>query len=83
MDAFQNVQQAVTQHVMLSSPDYTQPFKVFCDASKYQVRSIIAQNTEKGLKPVAFFAAKITPAQQQYTGTEQGLLSVVMTLKKF
>jgi hypothetical protein len=35
------------------------------------------------LKPVAFFAAKMTPSQRRYTVTEQELLSVVMTLKRY
>jgi RNase H-like domain found in reverse transcriptase len=82
-ETFKAIQQAVSQNVMLSFPDYAKPFEVFCDASKYQVGSIIAQKTSKGLKPVAFFAAKMTPAQQQYMVTEQELLSVAMTLKKF
>jgi RNase H-like domain found in reverse transcriptase len=52
--AFKAIQQAVSQNVMLSFPDYAKLFKVFCDASKYQVGSIIAQKTSKGLKSVAF-----------------------------
>jgi RNase H-like domain found in reverse transcriptase len=62
-ETFKAIQQAVSQNVMLSFPDYAKLFEVFCDASKYQVGSIIAQKT-RGLKPVAFFVAKMTPAQQ-------------------
>jgi RNase H-like domain found in reverse transcriptase len=54
---FKRVQEAVLQSTMLSFPDYSWPFEVFCDASKYQVGAIIAQKSHKGLKPIAFFAA--------------------------
>jgi RNase H-like domain found in reverse transcriptase len=82
-EAFKRVQEAVMRNTMLSYPDYSLPFEVFCDALKYQVGTIIAQKTHKGYKPVAFFAAKMTPAQRRYIVTEQELLSMVMTLKKY
>jgi RNase H-like domain found in reverse transcriptase len=66
-DAFKQVQEAVMQSTMLSFPDYSLPFEIFCDASKYQVGAIIAQKTPKGL------AAKMTPAQCCYTVMEQEL----------
>jgi RNase H-like domain found in reverse transcriptase len=51
--------------------NYTLPFEIFCDTSKHQVSSIIAQQTERGLKPVAFLAVKMMPPQHHYTMTEQ------------
>jgi RNase H-like domain found in reverse transcriptase len=63
---------------MLSFLDYTLPFKIFSDTLKHQVRAIIAQETEKGLKPAAFFAAKMTSAQHCYTVTEQAIRSISM-----
>jgi hypothetical protein len=39
-------------------PDYSQPFKVFCDASKYQVRLIIGQKTKIGLNQLPFLLQK-------------------------
>lgn len=68
---------------MLSFPDYSAPFEVFTDASGSQIGAIIAQKTAAGFKPIAFFAAKMTEAQKRYTVTEQELLSVVTTLKKY
>jgi RNase H-like domain found in reverse transcriptase len=65
---------------LLSFWDYSLPFKIFCDALKSKVGSIIAQKLSK---PVAFFVAKMTPAQCCYTVTEQELLPVVLTPKKY
>jgi transposase InsO family protein len=55
-----------------------------------QIGAIVAQKTSDArtggpdkFKPVAFFAAKMTPAQRRYTVTEQELLSIVMTLKRY
>ena len=56
---------------------------VFTDASIRQIGSIIAQKTNEGFKTLAFFAMKMTPAQQKYTVMEQELLAIVMTLRKY
>ena len=81
--AFHAVKQAVIRATMLSFPNYSLPFEIFTDASTYQIGSIIAQHTEDGFKVLAFFAMKMTPAQMKYTVTEQELLAIVMTLRKY
>jgi RNase H-like domain found in reverse transcriptase len=44
---FKQVQEAVMHSTMLRFPDYSLPFEVFCDMSKFQVSAIIAQKTQK------------------------------------
>ena len=77
--AFQAIKKEVSKEVMLSFPDYTQPFELFTDASDLQLGAVLKQ----GDKTLAFFSKKLNPAQQRYGVGEKEMLSVVEALKEF
>ena len=77
--AFEAVKAAISKDVLLSYPDFSQPFNIHTDASKCQLGSVISQAG----RPIAFYSRKLNPAQQRYTTTERELLSIVETLKEF
>ena len=60
-------------------PDFSKPFEIHTDASKYQLGAVITQEN----KPIAFFSRKLNKAQRNYTVTELELLAIVETLKEF
>jgi len=76
--AFDNVKATVVKDLTLAYPDFTKPFKIYTDASKRQLGSMITQNN----KPIAFFSRKLTGAQT-YSVTEIELLAIVEALKEF
>jgi hypothetical protein len=77
--AFETIKTIVGREVLLSYPDFSQPFHIHTDASKTQLGSVISQDK----KPIAFYSRKLQPAQTRYTTTERELLSIVETLKEF
>ena len=77
--AFQTAKKIIAREVMLSYPDFSQPFVIHTDASHYQLGAVISQ----GGKPIAFYSRKLNPAQTRYTTTERELLSIVETLKEY
>lgn len=77
--AFHTIKQIVSQHVLLSHPDFSKPFEIHTDASKYQLGAVISQEG----KPLAFYSRKLNSAQLNYTTTERELLAIIETLKEF
>ena len=58
-------------------PDYTKPFHMYTDASKYQLGTAIIQNCH----PIAYYSWKLTDVQQSYKTTEKELIAIVLCLK--
>jgi hypothetical protein len=77
--AFDTIKKIVAKEVLLSYPDFTQPFQIYTDASQLQLGAIITQHG----KPIAYWSRKLNPAQTRYTTTERELLSIVEALKEF
>jgi hypothetical protein len=77
--AFEEAKQMVMREVILTYPDFQEPFHIYADASNYQLGAVLMQ---KG-RPLAFYTRKMNKAQTRYTTGEQELLSIVETLKEF
>ena len=78
-DAFKEVKCSICENVMLSYPDFSEPFHIYTDASDIQLGAVIMQHG----KPLAFYSHKLNSAQCKYTTGEQELLSIVETLCEF
>ena len=77
--AFDSLKNSLAREVVLAYPDFSVPFEIYTDASKYQIRSIITQKD----KPLAFYSRKLTDSQMRYTITELKLLAIVETLCEY
>jgi hypothetical protein len=78
-DAFDQIKTLISMEMLLTFPNFNEPFHIFTDASKYQLGTVIMQNN----KPLAFYSQKMNEAQKRYTTGEQELLSIVEMLKEF
>ena len=78
-EAFDTVKRVVSREVLLAYPNFNKPFKIYTDASKYQLGAVILQDN----KPIAFYSRKLNSAQLNYTTIERELLAIVETLKEF
>ena len=70
---------------LLSYLNYKKPFKVYTNASKTQVGSVIFQEDNNSqLKPlITFYSKKLAEAALNYTVIELELMAIVIMLKTF
>ncbi len=70
---FNTMKRIMARETLLAYPNFNKEFHIHTDASKVQIGAVISQEG----RPIAFFCAKLTPAQTRYTTTESKLLSIV------
>lgn len=77
--AFEALKHALTHAPVLVLPDFTKPFEVISDASLLGTGAVLMQ----GGRPVAFTSKKLTPAEHNYSTTDQELLGVVRAMSEW
>jgi hypothetical protein len=76
---FRKIKELLSKEVLLTYPNFNEPFDVHTDASDLQLGAVISQ---KGV-PIAFYSRKLNKVQRNYTTTERELLAIVETLKEY
>ena len=72
------MKQLIFHDVVLAYPNFTLPFRIYTDASDYQLGAMIIQNNRS-----ITFCRKFNGAQWQYSLIKKELLNIVETLKEF
>jgi hypothetical protein len=76
-EAFEKVKHALTNAPVLLPPKLEKPFKMVSDASGVGLGAVLLQDG----RHVAFKSRKLSPAEQNYTVTEEEMLGVIHALK--
>jgi hypothetical protein len=79
MFAFEYLKYQLTRVPVLKLPDMSKPFEVITDASMFGAGAVLLQEGH----PVAFESKKFTPAERNYTTTEQEMLATYFALRKW
>ena len=78
-DSFLALKKALCSPPVLKLPDFGKPFTVISDASLLGTGGLLMQEGH----PVAYTSKKFTPAERNYTTTEQEMLGVIRALTEW
>ena len=81
--AFNECKRLLTSAPILATPDWTKPFVIHCDASKFALGCVLLQKYDSGLKVLAYGGRKLTPTEAKYSAYEREFLAVIYSLKHF
>ena len=82
--AFEHVKIMLASEQVLKAPDFTNPFKLYVDASDVGVGSVLLQEDDNSFNhPVCYFSKKLNKQQVNYSTIEKECLALVLSLKHF
>jgi hypothetical protein len=82
--SFEQVKHALTQALVLISPDYTKDFYLFYFASEHTITTVLLQKNSEGYEqPIAFFSKALRDAALNYNIMEKQDFSLVKAIKDF
>ena len=83
-EKFMDLKNALTSpDTMLLHPDFTKPFEVHTDASKYGCGGMLAQYYKNELRPVKYASRSFSPTESRRLTTHQELFAVKWGLEQF
>ena len=81
--AFRKLKEEVVKNVVLSFPDFTKPFLIFCDASSYGAGGVVSQQVDPEghpPRPIAFYSRTLKEAEKNYATIDREALSIIHVL---
>lgn len=81
--AFEVMKQKLTEAPILRFPDFSRPFTLATDNSKFAVKAVLSQEFGGQEHPVAYASRQLNGAEQAYGATEQECLAVVWAVRHF
>ena len=80
---FQNYEESTHLRTNHSTPDWSLPFEIICDASDYAMGAVLGQTKDKKHHAIAYASKTLIVPQLNYATTEKELLAVVFAIDKF
>ncbi|XP_076929791.1 uncharacterized protein LOC143594347 [Bidens hawaiensis] len=83
LQAFELLKEKLVNAPIMVAPDWSLPFELMCDASDFEVGTVLGQRRDKHFYPIYYASRTLNDAQEHHTTTEKELLAVVFAFDKF
>nr|GEW69223.1 reverse transcriptase domain-containing protein [Tanacetum cinerariifolium] len=82
VEAFQTLKRKLTKAPILIASDWYMPFELMCDASDFDIGTVLGQRQDKHFRPIHYASKTMTKAESNYTTNEKEMLAVVYAFEK-
>ena len=84
-EAFQELQQWITQSPVLILADDSKPFRVEADSSEFATGAVLSQQADSDNKwhPVAYLSKSLSSIQQNYEIHDKEMLAIIWALEEW
>ncbi|XP_070019763.1 uncharacterized protein [Nicotiana sylvestris] len=83
MKPFELLKYRLTTTPIITTPNWSLPFELMCDASSVAVGEVLGQKVNKMFHPVYYASKTMNDTQVNYTMTKKELLAIVFAMEKF
>jgi len=83
LNMFNKLKAIIRKNILLSTPDFTQPFMVATDASNVGIGAILYQEIDGEKKFISFVSRALRTSERNYSATKRELLGITFALNKF
>ena len=81
--SFEEVKRAIAEKVVLKLPDPKKPYRLYTDASKVALGSVLVQEEGGVERPVAYYSKKFSKTQRKWATNEKEAFAIIASLQKF
>jgi len=81
--SFSSLKNSLCSEPLLQYPDFTQPFSITINASKYNIGGILSQREIGKDCPITYTSRLLNAAEQNYSTIEKKLLAIVYSVNYF
>ena len=82
-ESFNKLKAVLSSYPILASPNFDKPFQLMVDASDVGVGSVLLQEFDGCLHPIAYFSRKLNESQTKYSTIEKETLALILSLQHF
>ena len=81
--AFKEIKSILVIASIMATLDWNKEFEIMCDASDYAMGAVLGQRVEKIFRAIYYASKTFNKAQENYSNTENEMLTMMFSCEKF
>jgi len=81
--ALDELEARLSSSEVMRFPHFTQPFKLYTDATLVAAGAVLCQDFPDGERPIAYYSKTLQPPWTRYSAVEREMLAILLSVRKF